>query len=63
MATEVEKACEFFDGCHRNGATLQDILYYQGILMCASYQQLVELNAPAMQTSNPVVETQVKKKE
>jgi hypothetical protein len=32
--TETEKACEFFDGCHRNGATIQDLLYYIGVLLC-----------------------------
>lgn len=31
---EFEKACQFFDGCHRSGAGNQDMLYYAGVLLC-----------------------------
>ncbi len=59
--TIIEEACAFFDGCHRNTASDRDIQYYIGVLLCANLQQLIELNAPAGPSPNPVMTTEAKK--
>lgn len=57
--TDVEKACAFFS-CGPNGKTTQELLYNIGVLLCANYGQLVELNTPDLQNS-AVVEEQPQK--